>query len=632
MSQLIKNYLENITKEFVTGRAREHSYRPALKTLLEAINDSILATNEPSRESCWAPDFIITDKKNIPRWYIEAKDIIPNILDDKKNQAQIAKYFDWELWYNFIYTDNLEFRFYRNRELVEIVKIADFQNNKIIPKIEEFEKLEILLKNFLSFKTQTITSSKKLSEIMAWKARMIKRVIYMTLIKKQEQKTEIHNQFEVFKKDLIHDLDETSFADIYAQTIVYWLFTARLHDPTLPTFDRDEAARLLPNSNPFLKKFFQSLRDDLDPRIEWIVDDLIEVFLSCDVKKLLDWYGKTTARNDPIIHFYEDFLSLYDSKLRKAKWVYYTPEPVVDFIVRWVDDLLKKEFWLVDWIADNSKIEIEVDSDITDARTKKWLKKTKKLVHKVQILDPATGTGTFLNQIVKYIYSTRFDWMAWAWQNYVDENLLPRLHWFEIMMASYAMAHLKLDLTLSETWYKSNWKRFWIYLTNSLEEEHADTWTLFASWLSNESMEANHIKKDMPIMTIVWNPPYSVSSNNKWWKIMDLLKDYKKDLNERNIQPLSDDYIKFIRYASHYIEKNWEWILAFITNNSYLDGITHRQMRKHLSETFDKIYVYDLHWNARKKETCPDGSVDQNVFDIMAWVSIIFAVKKKNSL
>jgi len=627
MDNLIWIYLENIIKEFSTGRAREHSYRPALKALLESLNDSILATNEPSRESCWAPDFIITDKKNIPRWYIEAKDITSNILDDKKNQAQIAKYFDWELGYNFIHTDNLEFRFYKNATLVESVVIWKLENNKIVSIPENFEKLQDLLKNFLSYKTQTITSSKKLSEIMAWKARMIKRVIYMTLINQKDVQTEIHNQFEVFKKDLINDLDETSFADIYAQTIVYGLFTARLHDPTLTTFDRDEAARLLPNSNPFLKKFFQSLRDELDPRIEWIVDDLIEVFLASDVKKLLEWYGKTSSRNDPIIHFYEDFLSLYDSRLRKAKWVYYTPEPVVNFIIRWVDDLLKTEFWLSEGIADSSKIEIEVDSDIID---KKWIiKKTKKQVHKVQILDPATWTGTFLNEIVKYIYETRFSGMTGIWQSYVDENLLPRLHGFEIMMASYAMAHLKLDLTLSETWYNNTGKRLGIYLTNSLEEEHSDTWTLFANWLSSESREANHIKKDMPIMTIIGNPPYSVSSNNKWWKIMDLLKDYKKDLNEKNIQPLSDDYIKFIRYSSSYIEKNWEWILAFITNNSYLDGITHRQMRKHLLDTFDKIYIYDLHGNARKKETAPDWSVDQNVFDIMAWVSIIFAVKKK---
>ncbi len=628
---LIQKYLDNIIKEFNTWRAREHSYRPALKELLESINDSILATNEPARESCWAPDFIITDKKNIPRWYIEAKDIVPNILDDKKNQAQINKYFDWELWYNFIHTDNIKFRFYRNAELVETVKIAELQNNKIIPKVEEFEKLEMMLKNFLIFKTQTITSSKKLSEIMAWKARMIKRVIYMTLKNNKDGQTEIHNQFEVFKKILVHDLDETGFADIYAQTITYWLFTARLHDPTLPTFDRDEAAQLLPKSNPFLKKFFQSLRDDLDPRIEWIVDDLIEIFLACDVKKLLEWYWKTTSRNDPIIHFYEDFLAMYDSKLRKAKWVYYTPEPVVNFMIRWVDYILKKEFNLSEWIADTSKTTIEVDTQ----NIVRWkIQKQKKEVHKVQILDPATGTGTFLNDIIKYIYETRFSGMTGIWKNYVDENLLPRLHGFEIMMASYAMAHLKLDLTLQGTWYKNeNQQRLWIYLTNSLEEAHYDTWTLFANWLSHESTEANHIKKDMPIMTIIWNPPYSWESSNNWDWIMSLIEDYKKEpewkikLQERNSKWINDDYVKFIRFSEYLIEKNREWILAFINPHGFLDNPTFRWMRWKLLSDFDSIYTIDLHWNSKKKEVCPDWSVDQNVFDIMQWVSINFFIK-----
>ena len=221
--------------------------------------------------------------------------------------------------------------------------------------------------------------------------------------------------------------------------------------------------------------------------------------------------------------------------------------------------------------------------------------------------------------------------MSWIWKSYVDENLLPRLHGFEIMMASYAMAHLKLDLTLQSTGYQNkDQQRLGIYLTNSLEEDHEDTGTLFANWLSQEAKEASHIKKNMPIMTIIGNPPYSISSSNKSDWIVNLIEDYKKNLNERNIQPLSDDYIKFIRYWEQYIQKNWEWILAYISNNSYLDGITHRQMRKHLLETFDTIYIYDLHGNARKKEISPNGSVDQNVFDIMAGVNIIFWVKTGN--
>lgn len=633
MIQLIQDYLDAITKEFNSWRAREHSYRPALKNLLESCKNTIHAVNEPSRESAGAPDFIIMDSKNIPRGYIEAKDIVPNILDDKKNQAQIDKYFDGELGYNFIHTDNIEFRFYRNAELVESVKIAELENGRIIPNPKQFEKLEILLQNFLTFKTQTITSSKKLSEIMAWKARMIKRVIYMTLKNNQDVQTEVHNQYKVFRDVLVHDLDETSFADIYAQTIVYGLFTARLHDPTLPTFDRDEAAKLLPKSNPFLKKFFQSLRDDLDPRIEWIVDDLVEIFLASDVKKLLQWYGKTSARNDPIIHFYEDFLWNYDAKLRKAKGVYYTPEPVVNFMIRGVDSLLKSEFHLTDGIANTSKIQIEVNSDIIDKRTKQP-KKTKKAVHKVQILDPATGTGTFLNDIVKYIYESRFSWMEWIWKNYVDESLLPRLHGFEIMMASYAMAHLKLDLTLTETGYKNeDQQRLGIYLTNSLEEEHDDSGTLLTTWLSHESTEANHIKKNMPIMTIIGNPPYSWESSNTSDWIMNLMEDYKKEpggkikLQERNSKWINDDYAKFIRFWEHFIEKNGEGLLAFITPHGFLDNPTFRWMRWKLLSDFDAIYTIDLHWNSKKKEVCPDWSVDQNVFDIQQWVSINFFIK-----
>ncbi len=608
------------------------AYRPALQNLIESMNPKLNAINDPARISCGAPDFLIMDAKNIPRGYIEAKDITANILDDKKNQAQIAKYFDGELWYNFIHTDNIEFRFYRNAILVETVCIAEIQDKKLIAKPEKFEKLEMLLINFLSFKTQTITSSKKLSEIMAGKARMIKRVIYMTLINNKDVQTEVHNQFKIFKEVLVHDLDETSFADIYAQTIVYGLFTARLHDPTLKTFDRDEAARLLPKSNPFLKRFFQQLRDDLDPRIEWIVDDLVEVFLACDVKQLLDWYGKTTARNDPIIHFYEDFLSMYDKKLRKAKWVYYTPEPVVDFIIRWVDDILKSEFWLADGLADTSKTTIQVEQP-----NKKWkLIKVDRKVHKVQVLDPATGTGTFLNAIVKYIHETRFSSMSWVWNSYVTEDLIPRLHGFEYMMASYAMAHLKLDLTLTETGYKQddkNPQRLGIYLTNSLEQEHTDTGTIFQNYLAQESIEANHIKRDTPVMCIVGNPPYSGESKNTGDWIMKLMEDYKKEpggkikLQERNSKWINDDYMKFIRLSQHLIEKNQEGVLWFICPHGFLDNPTFRGARWNLLNCFDTIYTIDLHGNSKKKEVCPDGSVDKNVFDIQQWVAITFFIK-----
>src|SRR5690606_11162414 len=254
-----------------------------------------------------------------------------------------------------------------------------------------------------------------------------------------------------------------------------------------------------------------------------------------------------------------------------------------------------------------------------------------------------TGTGTFLAEVVKHVHK-KFEGQQGIWSNYVNTHLLPRLNGFELLMASYAMAHLQLDLLLTETGYKPSdvslrgtkqSQRLRVYLTNSLEEHHPDTGTLFANWLSDEANEANQIKRDTPVMCVIGNPPYAVSSTNKNDWIQYLISDYKKNLNERKIN-LDDDYIKFIRFGQHFIDNNGSGVLAYISNNSFLDGITHRQMRKHLLESFDKIYILDLHGNSRKLETSPDGSIDQNVFDIMAGVSINIFVKtgkkKKNEL
>jgi len=279
----------------------------------------------------------------------------------------------------------------------------------------------------------------------------------------------------------------------------------------------------------------------------------------------------------------------------------------------------------------NHGIVINKIKDVTRA-TSDLRSKTKQFereveVHKVQILDPATGTGTFLAEVIRQIHK-KFQGQQGIWSNYVDNHLLPRLNGFEILMSSYAMAHLKLDLLLSETGYKSTSnQRFRVYLTNSLEESHPDTGTLWSNWLSAEANEANHIKRDTPVMVVMGNPPYSVSSNNKSAWIEKLVSDYKKNLNEKNIQPLSDDYIKFIRFGQHFIDKNGSGILAYISNNSFIDGIIHRQMRKDLLESFDSTYILDLHGNSKKKEVCPDGSVDQNVFDIMQGVSINLLIK-----
>src|SRR5574344_292246 len=467
--------------------------------------------------------------------------------------------------------------------------------------------------------------------MMAGKARLLQNVLERAIKSEDESdaNNSIREQLEVFKATLIHDITPESFADIYAQTIAYGMFAARLHDDTMDTFSRQEAVFLIPKSNPFLRGLFNYVSGaDCDDRIIWIIDSLAEIFLATDVKKLLDGFSQKSGMNDPIIHFYETFLSEYNPALRKSRGVWYTPQAVVNFIVRACDEVLKDEFDLSDGLSDETKIKIKVD-DINAGYTKSGQKIKKELeVHKVQILDPATGTGTFLAETIKFI---KKDFWGGSWSSYVEEHLIPRLNGFELLMASYAMAHLKLDLLLLETGYKPSkeQKRFNIFLTNSLEEHHEQSGNLFASYLANESKEADRVKKDVPVMVVMGNPPYAVSSSNKNDWIQNLIADYKKDLNERKIN-LDDDYIKFIRYGQHYIEKNGEGILAYISNNSFIDGITHRQMRKSLLECFDKIYILDLHGNSTKQEVSPDGSKDENVFDIMQGVSINIFIKKKS--
>ncbi len=650
----IQQYVEKINQRYNEGNATEHTYRGDLQLLLESLLPDIQVTNESKRRDCGAPDYILS-KKSIEVGYIEVKDIGDIDLEGKKkNKEQFDRYkkgLD-----NVVFSDYMHFYFYRESALVATISIAEASPNPskggamtIIALPENFAAFENLIKDFCSYVGQTIKSSRKLAEMMAGKARLLSDIIEKALTsdeEKQEDST-LKDQMNAFKQILIHDITPKGFADVYAQTIAYGMFAARLHDATLPTFSRQEAAELIPKSNPFLRKLFGYIAGpDIDDRIKWVVDGLVTIFLACNVKELLKDYGKATKMEDPIIHFYETFLSEYDPKLRKARGVWYTPAPVVSFIVRAVDDILKTEFGLPQGLADTSKTKIKTiqqSKATSDARSKIKDVEVEEEVHRVQILDPATGTGTFLAEVVKHIHK-KFEGQLGIWSNYVDAHLLPRLNGFELLMASYAMAHLQLDLLLTETGYKSpdtttpqfpstggvtegrGGQRLRVYLTNSLEESHPDTGTLFANWLSSEANEANRIKRDTPVMCVIGNPPYAVSSTNKGEWIQNLIADYKKDLNERKIN-LDDDYIKFIRYGQHFIEKNGSGVLAYISNNSFIDGITHRQMRKHLLESFDTVYILDLHGNAKKKEVCPDGSADQNVFDIMQGVSINIFLK-----
>jgi predicted helicase len=620
----ISDYLKIVNERFQNGISREHSYRSDLEILIRTLVPDVDVTNEPANVTdCGNPDYVIS-KKKIPIGYIEAKDIGKD-LNSKSYKEQFTRYkgaLD-----NLIITDYIWFQFFQHGELVFETRIAEIEDTKLIPLEANFTPFENQIKDFCTHIGQTIKSSHKLAKMMASKARLFQNVLEKatTSDEETEANTSLKDQYQAFKEILIHDITPKAFADIYAQTLTYGMFAARLHDTTLDDFSRQEAAELIPKSNPFLRKLFQYIAGyDIDPRIITPVENLAEVFRATNLRDLLADFGKSTQQNDPIVHFYETFLAEYDPKLRKARGVWYTPEPVVKFIVRAVDDILKTEFDIKDGLADTSKTKIKVR---TQSHKTKGYTEVEQEVHKVQILDPATGTGTFLAEVIKYIYEGKFKAMQGVWSSYVEKDLIPRLNGFELLMASYAMAHLKLDLLLQETGYKAKKEqRLKVFLTNSLEESHPDTGTLFANWLSTEANEANQIKRDTPVMCVIGNPPYAVSSTNKGDWIQNLITDYKKDLNERKIN-LDDDYIKFIRYGQHYIDKNGSGILAYISNNSFIDGITHRQMRKNLLESFDKVYILDLHGSAKKNETTLDGGKDENVFDIQQGVSINIFIK-----
>jgi len=619
----LTQYLQNLNTLYQTGQAREHSYRGDLQVLLSSLLPDILVTNEPARVACGAPDYVLT-RKDIPVGYIEAKDIGVD-MDSKTLKEQFDRYRNGLS--NLIITDYLEFRFYKEGEFVTKVQIGRVESGSIVPLPEQFDHFLSLVQNFVQTITQSIKSPTKLAQMMAGKARLMANIIEQSLNQDdaEEKRSHLKGQMLAFQAMLIHDIDNKAFSDIYAQTIAYGMFAARYHDPTLPTFSREEAATLIPKSNPFLRKLFQDIAGyDLDDRLVWIVDELVNIFLASDVAQIMKNFGKSTKQDDPVVHFYETFLGEYNPALRKARGVWYTPQPVVNFIVRAVDDILKTEFNLPQGLADTSKTKVKVDY---------FGKKIEKEVHKVQILDPATGTGTFLAEVVRHIYK-KFEGQQGIWSKYVTNDLIPRLNGFELLMASYAMAHLKMDMLLSETGYKpSDDQRFKIFLTNSLEEAHQDSGTLFSSWLSDESNQANEIKRDAPVMVIIGNPPYSGESANKGKWIMDLMEDYKKEpggkvkLQERNPKWINDDYVKFLRYGQHFIEKNGSGVLAFINPHGFLDNPTFRGMRWNLLKTYDKIYTIDLHGNSKKKETTPDGSPDVNVFDIQQGVSINIFVK-----
>ncbi len=596
----LKRYIAKIRKKFRGGDATERTYYSALEALLEEMETGITATSESKRIECGAPDFIVR-KGPSDIGCVEAKDVGTN-LDKEERSEQMERYHSLG---NVVLTDFLEFRWYVDGERRLVARLGRAtRDNKIKADRAGMEAVRELLSNFLAHRAEPIGTAKDLAVRMAGQAHMIRDLI-VTAFEKEPESGTLHGWFKAFEEQLIPDLTPEQFADMYAQTIAYGLFAARTTGDNKGRFSRRNAAYLIPKTNPFLRKLFNEIAGlELDDRIAWLVDFLAELLAQADMEAILRDFGKRMGKEDPVVHFYETFLRAYDPETKVTRGIFYTPDPVVSYIVRSIDYLLKTRFDKAQGLADAN----------------------------VLILDPAAGTGTFLYHVVKEIY----DWLVrrgqkGLWDGYVAERLLPRIFGFELLMAPYAVAHLKMGLLLQDTGYKFEGdQRLGIYLTNALEGalKKAEHLPPFAGWISEEANAALEIKKDKPVMVVLGNPPYSVSSANKGEYIEKLMELYKKAVrDERNIQPLSDDYIKFIRFAHDRVERTGYGIIGMITNHAYLSGLIHRGMREELIKSFSEIYILNMHGNSLIGETPPDGGKDENVFDIQQGVTIALYVK-----
>ena len=606
------SYLKSIQKNRQKGSERSHY--PALKALLDDPANGIDAVIEEKGNKAGIPDFTVK-RRDLLVGYVEAKDVGLDLNSIEKTE-QLQRYL--ESFPNLVLTNYLEFRWYVNgkRRLKQV--LADINDSRDAPWRVSTEKISALLEQFLNYTGEIISNPEDLAQQMARLTKAI-RLATLTALSQEGNKGELHQLKQGFSEVLLPQLTDPDFADMYAQTISYGLFAARVghaQNPGGEGFTRRTAGTYIPATNPFLKRLFNTIVEtDAVSQIDWAIDDLVQLLAQVDMSSILENFGQRTRQDDPVVHFYETFLAAYNKALRKSRGVYYTPEPVVSFIVRSVDAILKERFDLPLGLADNAK----------DPKTQK---------PRVQILDPATGTGTFLYEVIKQIYRNLEDiGMANQWDSYVEDNLLNRLFGFELLMAPYAIAHLKLGLALQELGYQFKGKqRLGIYLTNTLDEALKKSEILFGQFVAQEANEASTVKRDVPVMVVLGNPPYSGHSANKSEWIAGLVHDYYYvdglPLGEKNPKWLQDDYVKFIRFGQWRVSETGYGVLAFVTNHGYLDNPTFRGMRQNLMQTFTDIYILDLHGNSKKKEVSPDGSPDQNVFDIQQGVSVGIFIKE----
>ena len=513
---------------------------------------------------------------------------------------------------------------------------------------------DIWSKAFTTAYRQNIQDVSTLTEQLAEEARCIRDRI-LSIMNVETDKGYVHQLYKKFKDILIHDMTERQFADMYAQTVVYGLFSARCMDETQEDFSAEEAVGCIPNTNPFLKSLMKEcLGAQNNSKLsydELEIGNVVELLLNTRTDLIIQDFNRLTGggREDPVIHFYEEFLNAYDKEQKVQRGVYYTPQPVVKFMVRAVDSILKTEFNVRDGLAstDTKKIKyMRSSKKKTDGVFRSQVEDTME-VPAVQILDPSTGTGTFLRQIILQVYdnfrsinnSSDMAEFNRLWNEYVPKNLLSRLNGFELMMAPYAVAHMKLAMVLKNTGYNfKSGERLNVYLTNTLEEPgNSDgQMSIFDDPLACESIEANAAKKNRGINIVIGNPPYSGGSMNKGEWILNKIDEYRREpggvekLKEIKTH-IDNDYVKFIRYAQEVISKSGEGIVAYINPRDYLYSPTFRGMRWNLLDFFDDIYVIDLHGDMRQNKNSVNNDIDENVFDIQVGVCVEIMIKNKKS-
>ena len=613
---MLKSYLKQIYEVASRGDAREESYYSTLEVLLKHYSESINKKNVPitslpKKTEAGNPDFRVWDGKQHIVGYIEAKAPTVEYLDQIETTEQLKRYRN--IFPNLILTNFFEFRLYRNGDLIERVSIARpfvMHKLKTVPPVEKESDFLKILEKFFSFSLPKVYDAKNLATELAKRTRFLKDEVVTEELKEEENQKKgfILGFYEAFKQYLISGLTKEDFADLYSQTITYGLFAARTRSEN--GFNRRLAYDNIPHTIGILREVFQFISlGDLPKPMEWIIDDISEVLAVTDVKNILHQYFHEGKGKDPVVHFYETFLAEYDPQTRERRGVYYTPEPVVSYIVRSLHHILKEYFNRKDGFASDT----------------------------VTVLDPAAGTLTFLAETCKLAVEEFVSkYGEGGKKKLLKEQILKKFYAFELMMAPYAVGHLKMSFLLEELGYKLQGDdRFKLYLTNTLEmDELAKTTLPGMSSLSEESHLASKVKKQKPILVILGNPPYSGHSTNVGDWISKEIRAYfqvdGKPLGEKNPKWLQDDYVKFIRFAQWKIDQAGEGVLGFITNHSYLDNPTFRGMRQSLMQSFDEIYILDLHGNSLKKEKCPDGSKDENVFDIRQGVAIALFIKTKS--